>query len=181
MSRATAMISSDLRIASEWDVMVDVVPEESFTPSSIADVNDVLEEWTSDEEDSDFNIMDVDEQIGSNLFADSIFGDEPAAPPPSQLDSMHVDLEGDDYFLCPGSPVGAQDFPFTDNKYKDAFRKLAESMRRSEETRASLKLHAPLSTKKYEERRESISTVLTSIENSSKQIQTLFPREAVQV
>jgi len=181
MSLIAPILSSDLRITSEWDAIGDIVPDEPFTSSSAADVNDVLEEWTSDEEDSDLNIMDVDEQIGSNLFADSIFGDEPAAPPPSQLDSMHLDLEGDDYFICPSSPVGTQDFPLGDNKYRDAFQKLTESMKRSEETRASLKLQTSLSMKKFEERRKSISTVLNSIENSSKQIHTLFPSHAVQV
>lgn len=172
-------LTNDLLIASDWDAIGEIVPEELFTSSSADDVSDVLEEWTSDEEESNLNIMDVDEEFGANLFADSIFGDEPAAPPPSELDSMHLDLEGDDYFMCPSSPVASQDFPFVDNKYRDAFQKLTESMKRSEETRASLKLNAssPVPTKKWEERRKSISNVLSSIENSSKQIQTLFPHQ----
>lgn len=173
--------SDGLDIASQWDAIGHIEPDEPFTSSSAVDVNDVLEEWTSDEEDSDLNLMDVDEQIGTNLFADSIFGDEPAVPPPSQLDSMHLDLEGDDYFMnCP-SPVATEDFPFVDNKYKDAYYKLAESMRRSEATHASLKLQGPIPLRKYEERRKNISNVLSSIENSSKQIHTLFPHHAVQV
>jgi hypothetical protein len=153
---------NDLDLASEWDENCGLGPEES------------LNEWLSDNEDSDLNIMDfLDEQIGSNFFADSIFYDE---PPHAQLDSMDFDLESDDYFMRPGSPVSSQNFPFADNTYREAFKNLAESMKRSQETRASLKLNPPVkqATQHWEERKNSISTVLTSTEKSSRQIQQTY-------
>jgi hypothetical protein len=141
------------------------------------ELGEMLEELLSDDADSDLNIMDFDENIGSNFCADSIFDD---GPPHAQLDSMDsqldymdFDLENGDYFTRPGSPVSSQNFPFADNTYRE---NLAESMKRSQETRASLKLKSPVkqATQHWEERRNSISTVLTSTENSSRQIQQTY-------
>jgi hypothetical protein len=155
------LILSDLDFASEWDDICGIGPEES------------LKEWLSDDDDSDLNIIDFDKQIGSNFFADIIFGDE---PPQAQLDSMDFDLESDDYYTRSGSPVSSQNFPFADNAYREAFKNLAESMKRSQETRVSLKLKSPVkqATQHWEERSNSISTVLYSIENSSRQIQQTY-------
>jgi hypothetical protein len=59
--------------------------------------------------------------------------------------------------------------PF-DERYRETLKKLEESMRRSQETRKSLTMKTP-KTEKYG-RSKSVSGVLTSIENSSRQIQT---------
>jgi hypothetical protein len=123
---STNLIVSDLDFASEWNDTICGIGTKAS-----------LKEWLSDDEDFDLNIMDIDKQICSNFFADSIFDDE---PPQAQLDSVDFDLESDDNFMHPGSPVSSQHFPFTNNTYREAFKNLAESIKRSQETRASLKL-----------------------------------------
>ena len=158
----------DLDFASEWDDNCLTGPEES------------LNDWLSDDDDSDLNIMDFDEQIGSNFLADSIFVDEPTHlqldSMEPELESMEFHLENDDCITCPGSPDSSQNFPFADNTYREAFKNLAESMKRSQETRASLKLKLPVkqATQQWEERRNSISTVISSTEKSSWQIQWTY-------
>ena len=162
------LILSDLDFNSEWDDNCCIGPEES------------LNEWLSDDDDSNLDIMDFDEQIGSDFFVDSIFDNEPPHAQldfmDSQLDSMDFDLENDVYFTRPGSSVSSQNFPFVDITYWEAFKNLAESMKRSQETRASLKLKPPVkkAALHWEERRNSISTVLSSTDKSSRQIQQTY-------
>ena len=55
--------------------MCDIVPSEVDILSSSKEVCKVLEEWTSDDESIDMDIMEVDEQIGSNFLCDDLFGD----------------------------------------------------------------------------------------------------------
>ena len=151
---------NDLDLASEWDDNCCIGPEES------------LNEWLSSDEDSEPNIMDFDEQIGSNFFVDSIFDHE---PPHAQLDSMDFNLESDDYFTRPGPPVSSLNFHLA-NTYQEAFKNLTESIKRSQETRASLKLKPPVkqAMKHWEKRKNNIRTVLTSTEKSSRQIQQTY-------
>jgi hypothetical protein len=89
---------------------------------------------------------------------------------------MDFDFECDNYFTRPSSPASSQDFPFADNQYREAFKNLADLMKRSHETRASLKLKSPeqKASKHWEERSSNINTVLSSIENSSRQIQQTY-------
>jgi hypothetical protein len=146
-------------IASEHDEICDMNPEESLIIHSlVAEARETLEDWTSDNEDSDLSMKDIDEQVGSDFFADSIFGDEPFQ---EQVGSIDFDLESEDYFTCRDSPVSLQNFSFVDDKYREAFKNLDESMKRSQETRASLKIKSPVkgAAKYWEERRKSISTV----------------------
>lgn len=56
-----------------------------------------------------------------------------------------------------------------EEQYRQTLQKLTESMQRSQETRKSLQMKTP-KTEKYP-RRQSVSKVLTSIEQSSKQLQ----------
>jgi hypothetical protein len=159
------LILSDLNIESGWDEICDIDPEEPRIHALVAEATEILEDWASDDEDSDFNIIkDDDEPFGSNFFDENIFDDEPSR---EQLDFMDVDLERDDYLTCRVSPVSSPNFPFADNKYNEAFKNLAESMKRSQETRASLKLKSPV-------KGNSICTVLSSIEISSMQIQQTY-------
>ena len=161
---------SDLDFASEWDSNCRIGPKES------------LDEWLFDDEDSDLNMMDFDQQIAPDFFDINIFDDEPLHAQldsiDSQLDSMDFDLESDgDYFMRPGSPVSSQNFPFADNTYCKAFKNLAESMKCSQETQASLKLKPPVkqaTQHDWEERKNSISTVLTSTKKSRRQIQQTY-------
>jgi len=64
----------------------------------------------------------------------------------------------------PPSPILNQE------RYQEIFKKLEASMKRSQETRKSLTMKTP-KTKKYT-RRDSVTGVLSSIENSSRQLQT---------
>lgn len=177
MSHAsTNNIFNDFHFVSEWGDICGLDTEEPLINNFDDVVNIVIEDWTSDDESVDLNnIMDVDDEFGSNFFADSIFSDERSEA--QELDSVDFGLESDDYFMYSSRPVSSQSFPFADYKYRQAFKNLAQSMHRSQETRASLKLRSPVkeATKHWEERRNSISTVLSSIENSRRQIhQTYF-------
>mmetsp|Transcript_4350 Transcript_4350/g.12510 ORF Transcript_4350/g.12510 Transcript_4350/m.12510 type:complete len:273 (-) Transcript_4350:5161-5979(-) len=67
----------------------------------------------------------------------------------------------------------SQPSPITDHeRYQEIMRKLEDSMKRSQETRRSLRMKTP-KTKKYK-RRKSVMGVLSSIENSSRQLQTFW-------
>lgn len=153
---STNLILSDLHFAYEWDDSCGIGLEEA------------LNEWLSDEEASDLNIMHIDEQIGANFLVDSIFGNK---PPRAKLDSMDYYLESDE-----DSPASSQNFPFADNTYREAFKNLAESMKRSEETQVSLQLTSPVkqATQHWEEQRNSISNILASTEKSRTQIQQTY-------
>jgi hypothetical protein len=176
MSPASSkLILSDMHFASEWGDICRLHAEEHLIDNLDDDVSEVLEDWMSDDEDFKLNnIIDVDEQLGSDFFADSIFVDERSQA--QELDSMDFDLESDDNFARSSSPVSSQNFPFADDRYRKAFKSLAESMQCSQVTRASLKMKSPVkeALKHWEERRNSISTVLSSIENSSKVIQLTY-------
>jgi hypothetical protein len=173
---STNTIFNELHFVSEWDDICGLDTEEPLINNLDDEVSHVIEEWTSDDEIADLNnIKDVDEQLGSNFFDDSIFGDDPSQA--QQLDSMDFDMENDDYTYLTrsSSPASSHNFPLADNKYREAFKNLAESMQRSQETRASLKITAPKeATKHWEEQRNSIHVVLSSIENSSRQIQQTY-------
>jgi hypothetical protein len=178
-------VLSDLNIEVGLDKIcdIDLDSEEPRIRALVAEATEMLEEWASDDEDYDLNInKDDDEQFGSNFFDEHIFDDD-AQPPQEQpdTDSMDFDfdyLEKDDftYFTCRVSPLSSQNFTFADNKYREAFKNLAESMKRSQETRASLKLRSPVkeAARHWEERRNNISTVLSRIEISSMHIQQTY-------
>jgi hypothetical protein len=168
-------ILHDIHFVSEWGDTCGLDDKQRLIDNLDHNVSDVLEDCMSDDEDSELNnIMGIDEQLGSNFFADSIFGEERSQA--QELDSMDFDLESDDYFMRTSSPVSSQRFPFADDKYREAFKNLTESMQRSQATRASLKIKSPVNeaTEHWEERRNSISTVLSSIENSSTIIQLTY-------
>ncbi|KAI2510088.1 hypothetical protein MHU86_4382 [Fragilaria crotonensis] len=64
--------TSELTIDAEWDNMCDIVETSEDMPSSSKEVCKVLEEWTSDDESVDMDIMEVDEEIGSNFLCDDL-------------------------------------------------------------------------------------------------------------
>jgi hypothetical protein len=110
------LVLSDLNIESGWDEICDIDPEEPRICGLVAEATEMLEEdWASDDEDSDFNIIkDDDEPFGSNFFDENIVDDEPSQ---EQLDYMDFDLERDDY-LTWVSPVSSETLPYiADHKY----------------------------------------------------------------
>ena len=136
-----------------------------------------LDEWQSVVTADDFDIMEVDQQI--NLLDDDLLQD-PCASPTGPLEElcMTMDLEeGDvpflDFFFDDIAAQATDDadstssLPF-DERYKATLSKLQESMKRSQETRKSLKMKSP-KLKDYETR--NLSFVLSSIEQSTGQLQ----------
>jgi hypothetical protein len=159
---------SDLTIDAEWDNMCDIVSTEELPTSTSKEVSKVLEEWTSDEESVDMDIMEVDEQIGSNFLCDDLFGGCPSpVSPQEELVSIYVDdMSGDKFLSVPSDDK-------IDPRYREAFSKLADSMKRSQETRLALTMKSAKAGDEYS-RRNSISAVLASIEQSGQQIHTCF-------
>jgi hypothetical protein len=127
----------------------------------------------------DMDIMQVDEELGSNLLGDDIFPDPCASPtgPLEELELMNFDDADIDRFALSfledstlseyANSTTTSSLPF-EERYKATLVKLSESMKRSQETRMSLKMKTP-KTQDYT-RRNSVSGVLTSIETSSQQL-----------
>mmetsp|Transcript_8378 Transcript_8378/g.12914 ORF Transcript_8378/g.12914 Transcript_8378/m.12914 type:complete len:161 (+) Transcript_8378:135-617(+) len=139
----------------EWDTMCDVVfpAEEVTSVSSSKAVCKVLEEWTSDEPDC-MDLMDVDEHTDSGLLCDDLFCTDKA----KQIKDSALFQQSEEKLK-------------TDNNV--IYDKLAESMRRSQESRVALSMKTCKATDGYE-RRQSVNEVLTSIQQSVRQIQQHF-------
>lgn len=176
--------STMLSIDAEWDCMCDIIDEEEIlSNSSSKAVNMVLEEWTTDEEsisdtdDFDMEISEVDEEIGSNFLCDEIFGHCASPVTPQSEFSMSMDHVDDFKFLIPplidDLPSHQEQSPFVDASFREAYMKLAESMRRTQESRACLNLKTEKATAEYE-RRPSIDNIISSIEQSTEQLRSTF-------
>ena len=151
--------------------------DEELSATSNEEASKVLEQWQADQ-DQDLEIMEVDEQIGSNgLLSEDIFGAPCVSPtgPLEELVLMNVD-DDDERFFTPlldpdeaAATKATSSLPF-DERYQATLKKLQESMKRSQETRKSL----TMKTKKTEEydRVKSVRGVLSSIEMSSTQVQS---------
>jgi hypothetical protein len=196
-----------------------VVVQEELSATSHQEASKVLEEWQSDHESISENnsndipedlasIMEVDEQIGSNLLDDKVFGCgaggivggacclSPTGPVEELMSFCNTNIlisnEDDERFFAPlldttndnmimfmtNCNSSLSDLSMTttaptfvnDERYQEVLKKLAESMKRSQETRKSLTMKTP-KTEKYN-RSKSVTGVLSSIENSSRQLQT---------
>jgi len=138
---------------------------------------EVFDEWqtgTAAVDEADFDIMEVEQQI--NLLEDDLFQDPCVSPTGPLEELMTMELDDDDApFLdffedCPPTTItldSTSSLPF-DERYKATLSKLQESMRRSQETRKSLKIKTT-KTQDYETR--NLSGVLSSIERSTEQLQ----------
>jgi hypothetical protein len=157
----------DLTIDAEWDTMCDVIPSEVDILSSSKEVCKVLEEWTSDDESIDMDIMEVDEQIGSNFLCDDLFGDVTC----SSNSQHHDTLPPNDTTFNTEIFLSNDILPkLVDTRYSEAFLKLQESMRRSQETRMALTMKTHQANDAYS-RRENIAAVLASIQESGRKLQ----------
>jgi hypothetical protein len=170
-----SIISSqtELTLPTEWDHDNEMLNDEELSATSHEEASKVLEQWQADQ-DQDLDIMEVDEQIGSNLLGDDLFDACSCASPTGpleELDYMNVE-EDDDRFFTPlledETQLTTSSLPF-EERYADTLKKLQESMNRSQETRKSLTMKTP-KTEKYS-RTKSVSGVLSSIEVSSHQLQ----------
>lgn len=202
MSPCASNSSIALSIDAEWDNMCcDDLMNEASTSSGASTnkifpsdycVGKVLEEWTSDEEslvdDVDMEIMEVDEQIGSNFLSEDIFFGHCASPvSPQEEFSMNMGNMMDNDKFCLEPPILTQELPapvVIDDRYREAFAKLAESMKKSQETRACLSITPTVANNNatkasLDSRRKTISQVLESIEKSSEQLRTYFGDEVL--
>ena len=152
--------------------------DEELSATSHEEATKVFEFWQTedDEEDEDdmSTLMEVDQQIGSDLLDDAIFyPDISCLSPVGPIEELALfgscDHEIESIFI-PGDESSV-DNPTSwqfDEQYKSTLRKLSESMKRSQETRMSLTMKT-LKTEKYA-RSTSVSGVISSIEKSSEQL-----------
>lgn len=178
-------INIELSLPSEWDNDQEMMDEEHSAVSS-EEASKVFEQWQTDDNDEEMDIMDVDEQIGSNLLGDELFPDPCASPtgPLEELSYLNFDDEEVDKFSlsllnftsADDDNTNDQDSMPFEERYKESLKKLAESMKRSQETRKSL----VMKTDKTEEymRRASVAGVIRSIEKSSTQLKSYLSNTA---
>jgi hypothetical protein len=179
MSLSALSSPTELTLPTEWDHDTEMLNDEELSATSNEEASKVLEQWQADQEDQDLELMEVDEQIGSNLLGDDIFGSEPCISPTGPLEELVLmtidDDDDDDRFFAPllesdDEPApNLSSLPF-EERYQATLKKLEESMMRSQETRKSLSMKTT-KTETYE-RVKSVSGVLTSIETSSRQLNT---------
>jgi hypothetical protein len=167
---------TEMNFPSEWEEDDTVMMDEEFSATSNEEASMLFEQWNAGIDDLD--IMVVDEQIGSNLLNDEFFHDPCVSPtgPLEELGLMRFEEEDLDRFSLAFLDENEShlsctttDLPF-DERYKATLSKLAESMKRSQETRKSLQMKTP-KTKNYQ-RNHSVTGVLSSIEMSSQQLQS---------
>jgi hypothetical protein len=180
MSLSVLSSPTELTLPTEWDHDTEMLNDEELSATSNEEASKVLEQWQADQEDQDLELMEVDEQIGSNLLGDDIFG-EPCVSPTGPLEELVLmtidDDDDDDRFFAPlldsdepaPNSKATSSLPF-EERYQATLKKLEESMMRSQETRKSLSMKTT-KTETYE-RVKSVSGVLTSIETSSRQLNT---------
>lgn len=186
-------------LPTEWESSAEMMDDEELSATSHEEAGKVFELWQTDCEELD--IMEVDEQLGSNLLGDDIFYDPCVSPtgPLEELVLLNFDEADFDRFSLSflgdddddddsrnnhqhhdggGAMTTISSLPF-DERYKATLSKLAESMRRSQETRKSLQMKTH-KTEDYQ-RTKSVSGVLSSIEMSSQQLQVYLKsiRQAV--
>jgi hypothetical protein len=169
----------ELSLSTTWDQDIVMISDEEISATSHEEASKVFEQWQTDDQDQDMDIMEVDDQIGSNLLGDDIFPD-PCVSPTGPLDELVymniVDQDIDRFSLsllnedevATETDDKTSSLPF-EERYKSTLQKLTESMKRSQETRKSLQMQTP-KTIGYS-RRNSVSGVLKSIEKSTKQLQ----------
>ena len=183
----TASTTSEFTLPSEWDQDTEMLNDEELSASSNEEASKVLEQWQADQDHQDLELMEVDEQIGSNLLGDEIFGEPCVSPtgPLEELVLMNVEDDGERFFtpileeepceegsgperrLSDSSSTSSLSF---DERYQATLAKLQESMERSQETRKSLTMKTS-KTEKYA-RSKSITGTISAIEKSSRQIQS---------
>ena len=168
-------IQTELTLPVDWDEVPDMMNDEELSATSHEDSSKVFEQWQSDDKAHDLDIMEIDEQLGSNLLEDDIFHDPCVSPtgPLEELVFMSIDEEDVDRFSlsllsCTDEDDTTSSLPF-EERYRATLEKLNKSMLRSQETRKSLKMKTK-KTEKYS-RKSSVTGVLSSIEKSTQQLQ----------
>jgi hypothetical protein len=184
----------DLSVPLEWDNVCKELDDGSVSAASHEEAVKVLELWQTDDQETDVvDMMEVDEEVDINLLDEDEFFD------PCMNPSSTMNLLDDDKFYdaCKSPTSTLDDFSLVSMKdddldrfalifledqadrnpikpleeqYHETLAKLAESMRRSQQTRRSLSIKT-CKTEKYM-RNSSVTGVLASIEVSSYQLQS---------
>lgn len=161
---------------------------EDLSETSHEDATMVFHEWKENNYSYDLavggdslDIMEVDEQIGSDLLSDEIFGGNCQGTAPI----VYTSGDADNGFV--GRPVSDDEeddpaiskkkFSGFEERYKATLQKLSESMMKSQESRKSLTIKTP-NTEEYS-RSNRVSGVLSSSEESAMQLQELLNRARV--
>jgi hypothetical protein len=179
----SAMKITEMNFPSEWEEEDTVMMDEEFSATSNDEAGMLFEHWNTGMDDLlAEEILAVDEQIGSNLLNDEFFQQDPCVSPTGPMEELALlrfdDEDLDRFSLAfldesdchlSSSVETIQELPF-EERYKATLCKLAESMKRSQETRKSLQMKTP-KTKNYQ-RNHSVNGVLSSIEMSSQQLQS---------
>jgi hypothetical protein len=167
--------TTELTLPTEWDNSTNMITDEELSASSNEEASRVFEQWQSDDDDvHDLDIMQVDEQLGSNLLEDEIFHDPCVSPTGPLEEIVYMTIEDEDvdrFSLSLMSAVendATSSLPF-EERYKATLQKLAFSMKRSQESRKSLKVKTA-KTEQYP-RIKSVIGVVSSIEKSTEQLQ----------
>lgn len=149
-----------------------MMSDEELSASSNEEASKVLEQWQADQ-DEELKIMEVEEGLGSNFLGDDIFGVSCASPtgPLEELVLMNIEDDDERFFAPIFDEIGVAPsyLPF-EARYEATLKKLQESMLRSQETRKSLTMRTTR-TEMYE-RTNSVCGVISSIELSSRQLQS---------
>jgi hypothetical protein len=169
------MMFNELSFEINDDLMV--VQDEELSATSNEEAYMVFAEWKADDDVDE--IMQIDEQIGSNLLDDAIFGSavDTCLSPTGPMEELVYMNVGQEKFHLPSldgpfpSVYKLNPKPSADLGLEDRLKNLAELMKRSQETRRSLTLSTPR-TNMYA-RSSNVSGVLSSVEKSSSQLQQL--------
>jgi len=142
-----------------------IIESNEITANTTTEVCKVLEEWTSDEESSvDLDIMEVDEKIGADFLNDDLFdGGVAICPQDEYANATRTDNEDER----------------RRRRVEEAFRKLSEMMRKSQESRVALTMKTMKTTENEKYAKEqNVSTVLSEIEKSRTQLHNYFGHPA---
>lgn len=168
--------SSDLTIPMAWDHDTAMITDEELSATSHEEAGKVFEQWQADEQEQDgVDIMEVDEQIGSTLLGEDIFPDPCVSPSGPLEEIIYMNFGGEDVdrfslSLFSDDVADKTSSLSFEERYKATLEKLNASMKRSQETRKSLKMETP-KTEDYS-RKTSVTGVLTSVEKSTQQLQS---------
>jgi hypothetical protein len=170
-----------------------IIPIDVPVTQVFADEEEDFAGWTSNEKTSDtmkvdddamdVDILEIDRQIGSRLLDAEVFGGAPCESPIGPIEELlrvvEFDKEDQRLFLSPffddDSHMTTDDednssLPF-EEQYKATLKKLALTMKKSQETRKSLTMKTA-KTEAYD-RLTNIEKILSSVAKSANQVQTI--------
>lgn len=154
-----------------------MLTDEELSATSHEEAGKVLEQWRTDDcGQAAIDMMDVDAQLGTSYQEEAVFHDACASPTGPIEEFAYMSFHGDDadrlslelLVFNEDAEGSTGPLPF-EERYKATLRKLSESMKRSQETRKSLKIKTP-KTEEYL-RSSLVSGVVSSIEKSTNDLQ----------